>query len=42
MPCIEIERVVDAPVEAAYRAHSDPELVRQWLGPHGYDMKVER
>lgn len=42
VPFIEIERVVDAPVEAAYRAHSDPELVRQWLGPHGYDMKIER
>lgn len=42
VPFIEIERVVDAPVEAVYRAHSDPELVRQWLGPHGYDMKIER
>lgn len=42
VPFIEIERDVDAPVDAVYRAHSEPELVRQWLGPHGYDMKIER
>jgi uncharacterized protein YndB with AHSA1/START domain len=42
VPFIEIERDVDAPVEAVYRAHCEPELVRQWLGPHGYDMLIER
>jgi len=42
MPFIEIMRDVDAPVEAVYRAHCEPELVARWLGPYGYDMKIER
>ena len=42
VPFIEIMRDVDAPVEAVYRAHSEPELVQRWLGPYGYDMKIER
>jgi len=42
VPFIEIERVVDAPAEAAYRAHAERDLVRQWLGPHGYEMRIER
>ncbi len=42
VPFIDIERVVNAPVETAYRAHRDPELVRQWLGPYGYNMVIER
>jgi uncharacterized protein YndB with AHSA1/START domain len=41
VPFIDIVREFDAPVEAVYRAHSDPELVKQWLGPRGYDMEVE-
>jgi len=42
LPFIEIVREFDAPVEAVFRAHRDPELVRQWLGPRGYDMVIER
>ena len=42
LPFIEIERDIDAPVDAVYRAHTDPELVTRWLGPRGYDMEVER
>jgi uncharacterized protein YndB with AHSA1/START domain len=42
LPFVEIVRDVDAPVEAVYRAHCEPDLVRQWLGPHGYDMVIER
>jgi uncharacterized protein YndB with AHSA1/START domain len=42
VPFIEIVRDVDAPVEAVYRAHCEPELVARWLGPYGYDMKIER
>jgi uncharacterized protein YndB with AHSA1/START domain len=42
MPFIEIVRDVHAPVEAVYQAHREPQLVQQWLGPYGYDMKIER
>ena len=41
VPFIEIEREFDAPLEAVFRAHSDPELVRQWMGPNGYQMDIE-
>ena len=36
VPFIEFEREFDAPVEAVFRAHQDPDLVKQWLGPRGY------
>ena len=42
LPFIEIVREFDAPVEAVFRAHRDPKLVTQWLGPHGYEMDIER
>lgn len=42
LPFIEIIREFDAPVEAVFRAHRDPELVKQWLGPNGYEMDIER
>ena len=42
IPFIEIVREFDAPVEAVYRAHVEPDLVQQWLGPHGYEMTIER
>ncbi len=42
VPFIDIDREFDAPVAALFRAHSDPELVRQWLGPNGYEMEIER
>ncbi|SNS64376.1 SRPBCC family protein [Rhodococcoides kyotonense] len=41
VPFIFITREFDAPVEAVFRAHKDPELVKQWLGPNGYDMKID-
>ncbi|MGY1752368.1 SRPBCC family protein [Blastococcus sp. SYSU D01042] len=31
-----VTREVDAPPEAAWRAWSDPEMVRQWWGPSGF------
>jgi uncharacterized protein YndB with AHSA1/START domain len=40
-PYIDFTRDFDAPVEAVFRAHRDPELVAQWLGPNGYRMDVE-
>jgi len=41
LPYIDIERDFDAPADAVYRAHSDSELVKQWLGPRGYVMDIE-
>jgi len=42
LPFIDIEREFDAPVAAVFNAHRDPELVKQWLGPRGYEMTIER
>ncbi|MBG6237781.1 uncharacterized protein YndB with AHSA1/START domain [Mycetocola sp. CAN_C7] len=42
LPFIEIVRDFDAPIEAVYRAHTDPELVVNWLGPRGYEMQIDR
>jgi len=42
LPFVDIEREFDAPVAAVFNAHRDPELVRQWLGPHGYEMTIDR
>jgi uncharacterized protein YndB with AHSA1/START domain len=41
VPFIDWEREFDAPAMAVFRAHADPELLKQWLGPHGYEMKIE-
>ncbi|MCX4240484.1 SRPBCC domain-containing protein [Paraliomyxa miuraensis] len=36
-----VKRRFDAPPEEVYRAHTDPELVQQWmLGPEGWTMPV--
>ncbi|CAN3128746.1 SRPBCC domain-containing protein [Mycobacterium sp. smrl_JER01] len=37
---MEFTREFDAPVGALFRAHTDPELVKQWLGPHGLEMDI--
>jgi uncharacterized protein YndB with AHSA1/START domain len=36
-----ITREFDAPRALVYKAHIDPELYVQWLGPRGYEMKLE-
>ncbi|MGW8251470.1 MAG: SRPBCC family protein [Anaerolineales bacterium] len=36
-----ITREFDAPRELVYKAHIDPELYVQWLGPRGYQMILE-
>ncbi|WP_115786823.1 SRPBCC family protein [Arthrobacter silvisoli] len=33
VPFVETVREFDAPVDAVYRAHVEPELMAQWLGP---------
>ena len=36
-----ITREFDAPRDLVYKAHIDPALYVQWLGPHGYEMTLE-
>lgn len=36
-----ITREFDAPRELVFKAHIDPKLYVQWLGPHGYEMILE-
>jgi uncharacterized protein YndB with AHSA1/START domain len=42
LPFIDIEREFAAPRDLLFRAHVDPELLVQWLGPAKYEMVVER
>lgn len=41
LPFVDIVREFDAPVAAVFAAHRDPELVKQWLGPNGYEMVID-
>jgi uncharacterized protein YndB with AHSA1/START domain len=41
VPFVDWEREFDAPVEAVFRAHKEPDLIKQWLGPRKYEMDVE-
>jgi uncharacterized protein YndB with AHSA1/START domain len=36
-----ITREFDAPRELVFKAHTDPALYVQWLGPRGYEMILE-
>jgi len=38
---IEIVREFDAPRELVFRAHTEPDLLVQWLGPRGLTMHVD-
>lgn len=42
VPFVEMSRTFDAPRDLIFRAHTDPELLVQWLGPRKYEMTVER
>ena len=42
VPFIDATREFDAPVEAVFRAHRDPDLVTRWLGPGKYKMDLGR
>ncbi len=41
VPLVRITREFDAPPEKVFRAHTEPELVVQWLGPRGLEMRVD-
>jgi len=41
LPFIDIEREFDAPVTAVFRAHKEPDLVKQWMGPRDYETDIE-
>lgn len=42
LPTVEIVREFDAPVEALFRAHTDPGLFAQWNGPRGLTSRLDR
>jgi uncharacterized protein YndB with AHSA1/START domain len=39
---MDFTRDFDAPASALFRAHADPDLVKQWLGPSRNEMTIER
>lgn len=41
VPFIDMSREFDAPVGLLYRAYTEPELLKQWLGPRKYEMVIE-
>jgi uncharacterized protein YndB with AHSA1/START domain len=41
VPLIRITREFDAPPNRVFRAHTDPDLVVQWLGPRGLEMRID-
>ena len=41
VPLIRITREFDAPRGKVFRAHTDPELLVQWLGPRGLEMRID-
>ena len=41
VPFIDMHREFDAPRELLFRAHTDPELIKQWLGPRGYEIVID-
>jgi uncharacterized protein YndB with AHSA1/START domain len=41
LPYIDFEREFDAPAASVFKAHKDPSLFAEWLGPDGYEMKVD-
>lgn len=40
VPLVRLIREFDAPPEKVFRAHTDPELVAQWLGPSRHEMRI--
>lgn len=42
LPFVDVEREFDAPRDLVFRAHTEPDLLAQWLGPRQYEMVVDR
>jgi uncharacterized protein YndB with AHSA1/START domain len=42
VPLVRIVREFDAPPSKVFRAHTDPELLVQWLGPRGLEMTIDQ
>jgi uncharacterized protein YndB with AHSA1/START domain len=41
VPLVRIIREFDAPPDKVFRAHTDPDLIRQWLGPRRHEMVID-
>ena len=41
VPLVRITREFEAPPAKVFRAHTDPELLVQWLGPRRHEMKID-
>jgi len=41
VPLVRITREFDAPPDKVFRAHTDPELIVQWLGPRRLEMRID-
>ncbi len=41
VPLVRIIREFDASPEKVFRAHPDPHLVVQWLGPRDHEMRID-
>jgi uncharacterized protein YndB with AHSA1/START domain len=41
VPLVRIIREFDAPPEKVFRAHTDPDLIVQWQGPHGMEARID-
>ncbi|WP_181407680.1 SRPBCC family protein [Nocardioides sambongensis] len=41
LPTIRMTRDFDAPCELLWRAHVEPDLVAQWMGPHSIGMDID-
>ncbi len=42
VPLVRIVREFDAPPEKVFRAHTDPELVAQWMGPKSTQNRIDQ
>ena len=42
LPFVTVSREFDATAERVFRAHTDPELFAQWVGPRKYATSIDR